>query len=232
MFVENGFPEAKILVAHDAVDLDEFVVSESKIELREKLDLPVEKSIVGYIGRFQTMGMEKGVPELVKSMKHLVANNPENPPLLLCVGGPMELVDNYLRTADEYGVSHEHMKFLDRVPNNEVKYWQKACDVVAIPFPWSQHMAYYCSPMKLFEYMASGVPIVASDLPSLGEILTSNKNALLSEAGNVDKLADSIQSLLDKPELSTELGKQAREDVQEYTWDKRAQNILTFIEGL
>ena len=97
-----------------------------------------------------------------------------------------------------------------------------------ILFPNRPHYAFYASPLKLFEYMASGRPIIASDLPALREIL-NDKNALFFEPGNADDLARAIKMLKQSQALGYHLSQQALSDVKEYTWDKRALKILDFI---
>ena len=84
--------------------------------------------------------------------------------------------------------------------------------------------------MKLFEYMASGVPIVASDLPSIREIL-NEKNAIFVEPDNSKDLVFGITRAFEHPETLEGLAKQARLDAEKYTWDKRATDIAKFIQS-
>ena len=79
--------------------------------------------------------------------------------------------------------------------------------------------------MKLFEYMASGRPIVASDLPSLREILRDEENALLVEPGNAVALTAGVQRIKDDAALGGRLALQALEDVREFTWARRAERL-------
>ena len=99
------------------------------------------------------------------------------------------------------------------------------------PFPVSEHYAYFMSPLKLFEYMAAGVPIVATDLPSIREILHHKENAWLIEPGNPQALAEGIQYLLEDPVFAEHLARGAKRDVQQYTWERRAAAILRLLEG-
>lgn len=231
LYTEAGVPAEKIVVAPDAVDLGQFRISDGRQECRRRLGLPLDRPIVGYVGRFRTMGMEKGIPELVEAIKYLL-HTCAPPPLLLCVGGPMECVPSYEALARQHGIPLAHLRFVDRVPNSQVPYWMRACDVCTIPWPWTEFSAYYTSPLKLFEYMAVGAPIVASDLPSLREVLRHKENAILVAPGDPVSLAKGIHSVLKDQELAARIAGQGAVDVVQYTWEKRARRILSRIRAI
>jgi glycosyltransferase involved in cell wall biosynthesis len=152
-------------------------------------------------------------------------------PLLLCVGGPMDAVPAYLELARRIGIPQDRLRFADRVPNTEVPYWIRSCDVATIPWTWTEFSAYFTSPLKLFEYMAAGVPILATDLPSIREVLRHGENAWLVPPGDPKALAEGIQHLLENPDLAERLAQQARKDVRQYTWKRRAAVILQHVFG-
>ena len=226
LFVGVGWNPEKVIVAHDAVDLRQFAVKTRRNIIRREKGIPSQAKIVGYIGRFQSMGMEKGIPELIQALGLLLRKNSNDSLLLLCVGGPMHATTDYRKLASKIGVGSDKLKFIPRVPNHEVPNWIKLCDVVTIPWSWNEFSAYYTSPMKMFEYMAAGEPIVASDLPSLREILTHEKNALLYKPDSVRELADSLERILSDQKLSSLITCNAMKDVEGYTWDNRAAAIL------
>jgi glycosyltransferase involved in cell wall biosynthesis len=96
-----------------------------------------------------------------------------------------------------------------------------------MPFPWTEHFAYAASPIKLFEYMASGRAINASDLPALAGVIQDGESALLVPPGDSAALAKAIQRLRDDPALRARLAHCAQERVfTHYTWDSRARMIL------
>ncbi|MGK7905034.1 MAG: glycosyltransferase family 4 protein [Hormoscilla sp.] len=224
-FVEMGFPAEKVIVQPDAVDLSLFADLPDKQECRKPLGLPLDRPIIGYIGRFRTMEMEKGIPELVEAMAQLPPIDGKEP-LLLCVGGPMEAVPSYLDIAHRLGVSEHRLQFVDRVPNNQVPLWMRSCDVVTIPWQWTEFSAYFTSPMKLFEYMASGTPILASDLPAILEIICDRQNGYVVNFSNINKIAKSLLYLLTNDLLKSQLSEKAEQDVQMFTWNHRVSTII------
>ena len=223
--VTLGMPAAQTVVLPDGVDMAPFAGLPNQEECRRRLDLPLDRPIIGYIGRFHTLGIEKGIPELVQAMAALPPKDGKDP-LLLCVGGPMEAVPGYLALAQRHGVTSEKLRFVDRVPNREVPLWIRACDLVTIPWPWTEFSAYFTSPLKLFEYMAAAASIIATDLPSLREVLRHGENAWLVEAGSAQAIAAGIKHVLGDADLCTRLAARARQDAQSYSWSQRAAAIL------
>jgi glycosyltransferase involved in cell wall biosynthesis len=116
-----------------------------------------------------------------------------------------------------------------QVPPDRVPLYLSAFDVCAMPHPWTEHFAYYTSPIKLFEYMASKRAIVASDLPGFAEVVTDQESALLVPPEDVNALAEAIRRLRDDPALRARLTDRAYELVMtRYTWQARAEIIRQF----
>jgi glycosyltransferase involved in cell wall biosynthesis len=230
-FMDLGFPAAKVRVLPDGVDLSLFDKLPSREACRGRLGLPLDCAVIGYVGRFQTLEMEKGIPELVQAMAaipHLAGKEP----LLLCVGGPMEAVPIYEEIARRHSLPAHRLRFIDRVPNSEVPLWIRACDVVTIPWPWTEFSAYFTSPMKLFEYMAASVPIVATDLPAIREVLRHGENAWLVTPGDAKALADGINRVLSDRPLAECMAQQARQEAHNYSWNSRASAVLDAVRHL
>lgn len=220
---ERGIDESKIIVAHDAVDLNSFnAVTLAKEELKIELSLPKSDFLVGYIGKFKTLGMEKGIATMIKALPLL-----DKEVKMVFVGGEESEIKEYKSLANRFNVLPQCLFFTYQPYARLIKYI-KALDVLIIPFPNRPHYAFYASPLKLFEYMASGRPIVASDLPALREVL-NDKNALFFKPDSSADLARAIKMLKSSQMLGYHLSQQALADVKEYTWDKRAQKILDFI---
>jgi len=224
-FVQFGFSEKQIVVLPDGVDLSLFNALPSKQACRAKLGLESNRTIIGYVGRFQTMHMEKGIPELVEAMAALSSLNGSEP-LLVCVGGPMDSVPKYLKLANRMGVPERRLKFIDHVAPADVPYWIRAFDIAVAPFPTTEHFAYFMSPLKLFEYMAAGVPIVATELPSVREVLRHGENAWLVEPDEKNALAKGITRIIEDAALKAKIAAEAEQSAKQYTWERRAISIL------
>jgi len=87
----------------------------------------------------------------------------------------------------------------------------------------------YTSPLKMFEYMASGKPIIASNLSSIRQILHDGENAILFDPDNSDDLSRKIDMLLNTPDIAKRISIKARHDVEQYTWKSRAAKIKSVI---
>ena len=82
------------------------------------------------------------------------------------------------------------------------------------------------SPLKLFEYMASRRPIVASNIPAFEGILENGVNACLVEPDSPDAITGALHDLAAERDKRVELASAAWQKVQKYTWENRARDIL------
>ncbi|MBI2676569.1 MAG: glycosyltransferase [Candidatus Yanofskybacteria bacterium] len=233
-----------ILVAPDGVDLGEFNCQENKIQLREKFfnfhyDCYRRKKIAVYTGHLYPW---KGADILINVAENLKNINPNY--LVWIIGGTEFDINNFgqklkihpnivyaIRTKtnaknEDYSIVMEGMfshKKIDAV--------LKTADCAILTGNESETISVkYTSPLKMFEYMASGCPIVAQDLPSFREVLNGN-NSVFAKAGDAEDLANKIAWVFDdkNKELVEKIAEQAKEDVKNYTWQKRAETIIKFL---
>jgi glycosyltransferase involved in cell wall biosynthesis len=179
---------------------------------------------VYYIGQLYPW---KGVDLLVEAIREL--NDAE----LVIVGGlpPEPDLDRLKRLAASLSLG-DRVRFRGFVPPRELPAERANADLFVIPLLESTTARLFTSPLKLFEAMASGRPIIASDLPSIREILTHEENGLVVPPGDARALAAAIKRLLSDRELSRRLAARAFEDVKAYSWDRRAQAIEELLLSL
>lgn len=217
---EFGLPEDKILVLPDGVDLDSFEDPLQREEARSKLGLPKGRFMTVYVGHLYE---DRGINEIMRAASLL----PEV--TFILVGGHDEDIMRWRSRARELGL--DNLSLVGFVPNRLVPKYLWAADILLMPYSAKCTTAEWMSPLKLFEYMASGRTIVASDLPSLKTVLSHGGNAWLCQADEPEALARSILYLRDRPDLSAALAKQALADARQYGWDGRVNKIMRFIEA-
>jgi glycosyltransferase involved in cell wall biosynthesis len=107
--------------------------------------------------------------------------------------------------------------FTGKVPHEDIPAHIAVMDVAVIPYPPLD--PFYFSPLKLFECMAVGRPVVAAALGQITEVVEHGKTGWLYPAGDIDKLAEGIHTLLHRPEFAARIGNSARQAVlSRYTW--------------
>jgi glycosyltransferase involved in cell wall biosynthesis len=126
----------------------------------------------------------------------------------------------------------DRVRFTGAVPPAEVAGLIAEADVLVLPNTSTHLSARYTSPLKLFEYLAAGKPIVASDLPSIREVLEDGRNALLTPPGDPAALAAALARVLADPVLAGRLARQAFDDATGYTWARRAERLEELLKRL
>lgn len=210
-----------ILVAPNGVNLDKFSMEIDKQLVRDSLNLPVDKKIALYSGHLYHW---KGVDTIIASAELLKDNQDI---LFVLLGGTKDDIKKYQFEAETKQL--KNVILIGFKPNGEVPLYLKTADVLLLPnIPVTAEALAYTSPIKMFEYMASGVPIIASDLPSIREVLNM-QNAYLIPAGDTLIIVEKIKEVLAKD--NSVVTKRAFQDVQQFSWQKRAEKILKFTQN-
>lgn len=223
--LKMGVAEFKILVNPNGVNPDKYSDKLIGIRIRKKLEIDNEMIVLGFIGTF---GQWHGIMELAKAIILFYSHYPDmihkTRFLLIGDGILMPEVKKIISTSD----NRDNVILTGLIDQNMAPEYLAACDIFLSPhIPNKDGSKFFGSPTKLFEYMAMGKPIIASDLDQIGEILSHNIDAYLVEPGNVDQLAKAMKILADDQNLRTRLEKKAREKVLKYyTWDKHVDRIL------
>lgn len=207
---------ARVFCAPDAVALEDFDHPQTKEESRNRLGLSLQDKIVMYIGRVDGW---KGLDMLCEASK------------LLPSGIQMVVIGGESAQVAALQDSYPSVRFLGYSPYEQLANNQVAADILVLTGnPASEIAQHYTSPLKLFTYMASGVPILAVDLPSYRDVL-SEDTAFFSKP-TVEDLAHSIEHLLAHQEDAAKRATAAKELVKEYSWHARAVHIVEHLKSV
>lgn len=213
-FRKRGFEN--VLVAPNGVDLEDFK-DINIAAVRQELDLSPAKKLVMYVGHFYDW---KGVDMVAETWKKSFAGREDI--ILVLVGGHERDISRLKR---KIGGDCSNILLLGHKPKKLIPKYLIAADILILPNqPVSVESEQYTSPIKMFEYMASSRPIIASDLPSIREIL-GNDTALFFEPTSGVALVKSIEILLADQGKAKALASAARHQVEAYTWQGRAEHI-------
>lgn len=220
--MEMGIEEEKVIVAADAADVYKFDIKYNTEEARQKTNLPQDVYLLGYVGMLRTMDMEKGVDIAILSLKEMIEKIK-----LVIVGGSKDDVEFYKKFVKDNGLEGRVI-FTGMVKYKSVPLYLKSFDVLLAPFPKNEHYNYYMSPLKMFEYMAAGKPMVISDLPSIRDVLNDG-DCIFCQPGNVASLVGGVKRLFSDHDLAVKISENAQKKSRLFTWDVRANKILNFI---
>ena len=215
-YIEQGIPRDKITVIPSAIDLDDFAHPESKDASRRRLGLPVDAKIALYIGRLDGW---KGSGTFLEASEHVDASI-----RFAVIGGSSAEIAPF---ASRYPL----VAFLGSRPYTELPDNQSAADVLVVPNTGKDLISVrFTSPLKVVAHMASGRPIVASDLPSIRELLADDA-ALLVPPDDPEAFARAIEKVIADPVLAGKLAARAQEKVALHTWQMRADAIVRILEA-
>lgn len=205
----------KVIVAHDGADLNPDMGSK---ESNERLQ-------VGYVGHlYSGRGIEL-ILECAENLPDFDFN---------IIGGEEKDIEHFKNLKKLINV-----RFYGFVSPGELKSIYTEQDVLLMPYQRKVGIASgtldtsrWMSPMKMFEYMATGKAIISSDLPVLKEVLKHDHNAVLVSPDNPQEWIDELKELSENTTRRIELGENARKDLlEQYTWEARARSIMTFFKS-
>ncbi len=217
---DRGFDPARLLLARDGVNLATFAALPDRDAARSRLGIPSAARVAAYTGHFYRW---KGADTLAAAAPLLPAFWEVH-----LVGGIGDDLHRLETLADG-----ERLHVRGHLPQRDAALYVAAADVVVLPNSGRSDISVaYTSPLKLFEYLASGRPLVASDLPSIREVIDPDEHALLVPADDPAALAAAIVRLGDDPDLAHWLAASARDHAAAFAWPVRARLIAQFLEAL
>ncbi len=191
--------------------------------LREELALPAEGTVV-FVGSFRPW---HGAVEVVEAVLQLLRQGRQVTCLLVGQGPLWPAVERRCRESG-YGA---HFRLVGSVPYEEVPLYLALAQVGVAPFQPRHHPAlqaagFFWSPLKVFETMAMGLPVVTSDIPPLNRIVRQGQEGLLVPEGETERLAEAVQALLEDPVRAREMGWRGRQRVvAEYGWARHCERL-------
>lgn len=203
------------LVAPNGFDLNAFKKQNTQQELKQRLGLSLVRKQVVYAGHLYPY---KGVHTLADVARNMSGID------FIFVGGTTEDLKHF-RT--ENGLQ-KNIYILGHQPHDKVFSYLCAADLLILPNSGKEKFSsLYTSPIKLFEYMGSGTPIVASDLPSVREIV-SEKEVIFFTPDDSESLKRSIQFAFTNPEILEQNSARAKELAKSFSWESRAKKIISY----
>lgn len=219
------FKEDDLQIAPNGVELERYRNLPDPAAAREQLGLKAGLT-VGYSGHFYP---GRGMDILLDLAQALPQVN------FLWMGGRPEDIAPWQEQLAQIGI--RNVTITGFIANSRLPLYQAAADILLMPYNRAisgssgGNIARVINPMKMFDYLASGRAIIASDIPVFHEVL-SEKNVLFCEAENSQDWIKGVSALVQDEALRAKLGQQARQDAAQYTWAQRAQTSLKKLQIL
>jgi len=185
--------------------------------------IPRDSIKIGYLGRFTTLGIDKGVTGLVESFLEVQKRYPTSK--LVLVGATEPELETISKLARDLGLPLHSFDVLLQIPHSQVAEVMSSLDVLLFPYP-SRREFDSSSPLKLLEYAASGRPICSTNSEALGNVL-SGKVVYTYDAHDPLSMVEALTQILDDPEAAQNRVKVAREMARPQIWVERSKRILS-----
>jgi len=217
--VQKGVSAHKVLVLPNGVDPQQFKPQKNNRKVGQFHGRNRKaRFVIGFVGSLKPW---HGVRILVEAFQKL--HDKDKSYHLLIVGDGPEKA--YLEELTQKENLNGSMTLVGAVRHEQIPELMGAMDVAVAPYPELDN--FYFSPLKLFEYMATGKPVVASASGQIKSIISHKKDGFLVPPGDKDRLAEAIEFIRNNPETARELGKNAAQKIRRnYTWQNNAEKIL------
>lgn len=209
-------PRDRLSVAHTGVRPERFDIPVDRDKARRILGLDPSQKIICYTGKVYYRYEEIGY--LVEAARDL----PEGMTVLV-VGGRPDHVKKWRSECERWGAGR--IRFISFVPPSDIPLYMKAADLLVLYYSPSP-LNHYRSPGKLFEYLASGTPMLACRTRSISEVVSDGENGILVEPYSADRLREGIERGLEDDLLRRRVSEGGRRTAWNYTWDHRGIEFL------
>jgi glycosyltransferase involved in cell wall biosynthesis len=220
-----GVKESHIHVVPNGVDASLFHPGPRDEPLRARWNLNGAGPVLGFVGGLRPWHGVEALPDLLERLART------NTGVRLVVAGDGPLRGDLEKALRERELS-SRVIFTGSVAHEEVPAIIRQFDLALAPYPRPDH-AFYFSPLKLFEYMACGVPVVAAALGQITELLQDRETGMLYPPGDMEALVDRCCELVSNRTLHAKVGKAGAELVLSgFTWDHNATRVTELARAL
>lgn len=222
---EYKIEEAKFSVINSGANIGIFRPLDRRI-MRRRLNLEENIHYVGFVGNFAPW---QGVDYLIEAIPKVIRKIPDIQ-FLLIGGGILkkQLKEKVIKLGIE-----KFTRFMGYVSYHQVPAYINSFDLCVAPFTAKRNIEIGCSPLKLYEYLACGRPVIASDIKGVGDLLEKNNCGLAIKPENPDALAKGIIQLIKNKDLREKMGRNGRRIVEsEYNWQNAARKTIEIFQSL
>lgn len=219
LFVSRGFNKEKIVVAHNGVNADEFKPDDNKrSEIRNKYHIKDWEIVVGYVGSFS---FYQDTIRMILAMN--IIKKMHKPDIIkLHIFGKGEDYEKCENLAKEMGLLNKHIFMHGYVDQNRVPSIMNAFDIGLVPGTTD-----IICPIKVFEYMATGIPVILPDYECNREVINDKDEGLFFKPRDEYDMAKKLILLSEDDNLRREIGRAARlKVINKFTWEKTWQRAL------
>lgn len=222
--ISIGVQPERVHVIPNGVDTTMFHPTRNGVDPRKRWGIG-DGPVLGFVGGLRPWHGVEFLPELLASLL------PDFPDLKLVIAGEGPLRRELENRLGKCGVAN-HTVLTGLIPHDQIPHLIRHFDVALAPYPDLNH-EFYFSPLKLFEYMACGVPVVAPALGQMTDVINHEQNGLLYDVNDGNGMASACRSLLTDNALRRDLGANAARLVtRRYTWDRNAQRVVDLAKAL
>ena len=221
-FVSRGIEREKMRVITNGVDFLRFNPEISCQFVQDKYHLQ-KKTVIGFVGSFHYW---HGVENLIRLINAIVSSDSSIAFMMVGHGGALKSdLDRFIK----------EKKFEDRVfctgfvPHEEVSAYINAMDIVVAPYPRLEF--FYYSPVKIYEYLACGKPVVTTRIGQIAELIENGETGFLCDPGNTNALIEAVRGLIRNREMRAAVGRKAAQFIaRNHTWKHKARQLSALCE--
>lgn len=201
-YVSAGFDSSKMNVISNGIDVDRFS------SVKKNPSSKIRITVIAYFGN------HKGIDYLIKALALLKRDD-----VVINLVGSGEEENTYRILAKEYGIT-DQIKIWGRIDNSKISEVYAETDIYCLPSKWPENQ-----PVSITEAMACSIPVVASNIGGIGELVEDGVTGFLFEPQNAESLKEKLELLIDDPELRKKMGDNGFKKISEYSFESQVRKI-------